>query len=928
MTTDTAINETTYFDSALLLNQELISDNLPPPINSSADSSSVVSNDISTKNELVINTANNTSSSLLEAKSNTSFASVPSSLSTPIKRNAFGVAEPAITVNNPTFDNNTDALISGNRWASSNISFSFTDSINDYESRYQEIGLLQRGFQSFDTVQRNATRSWLQTSFRSGVDLNFTELSGANDRDATIRLASSSYPSTAFAYLPSSSVEGGDGWFGTAFNGNPTIGNYAFITLGHELGHALGLEHGHEVGGIRNVSMNPDRDSMEFSIMTYRSYVGAPATVYTNETWGYAQTLMMHDIRALQQIYGASFTSQAGNNNYTFSTTTGEMFIDGVGQGTPGGNRIFRTIWDGNGNDTYDFSNYFTNLSVDLTPGGWSDLDTFGNFQQANLGNGNFARGHVFNALQYNGDVRSLIENANGGFGSDLIKGNAANNILRGNSGNDSLSGGDGNDTLNGGNGNDSLNGEAGNDILDGAGDNIGFDTFSGGAGDDTYGIYSSNTVIIENAGEGTDTVWSAVSYSLSNNIENLYLIGSTNGNGNAGNNSIFGFGVGNNTISGLDGNDSIYGGDGVDLLNGDNGDDFLNGGLGSDTLNGGAGNDVLDGGGDAVGVDSFSGGTGNDTYGVYSSATVIIENAGEGNDTVWSAVSYSLSNNIENLYLIGNTNGNGNAGNNSIFGFGAGNNTINGLGGNDSLYGGEGTDTLSGGDGEDLLNGGLGNDILNGDAGNDVLDGSGDAVGADSFSGGTGDDTYGVYSSATVIIENAGEGTDTVWSAVSYSLSNNIENLYLVGNTNGAGNAGNNTIIGSGVGDNIIDGGDGVDNLFGGAGNDTFILSTTSADNIGDFSVGNDLLQVSASNFGGDLVGGVSLLASQLLVGAGATDATNASQRFIYNSSNGDLFFDVDGSAAAAKVKIATLSSNLSLGASSFSIVDNILLS
>ena len=84
---------------------------------------------------------------------------------------------------------------------------------------------------------------------------------------------------------------------------------------------------------------------------------------------------MMLDIAAIQYMYGANFNSNAGNTVYTFSTTTGEMFIDGVGQGTPQANRIFRTIWDGNGIDTYDLSNYTTDLQIDLAPGGWSVFD-------------------------------------------------------------------------------------------------------------------------------------------------------------------------------------------------------------------------------------------------------------------------------------------------------------------------------------------------------------------------------------------------------------------------------------------------------------------------------------------------------------------------------------------------------------------------
>ena len=80
-----------------------------------------------------------------------------------------------------------------------------------------------------------------------------------------------------------------------------------------------------------------------------------------------------------------------------------------------------------------------------------------GNFQRANLGDDHYARGQVFNALQYNGDVRSLIENANGGSGNDTISGNSANNVLTGNGGMDTLVGGFGNDNLTGGAGADTF---------------------------------------------------------------------------------------------------------------------------------------------------------------------------------------------------------------------------------------------------------------------------------------------------------------------------------------------------------------------------------------------------------------------------------------------------------------------------------------
>ena len=81
---------------------------------------------------------------------------------------------------------------------------------------------------------------------------------------------------------------------------------------------------------------------------------------------------MMYDIPALQYIYGANFAINGTNSVYTWSPTTGEMSINGVGQGAPGDNLIFMTIWDGGGTDTYDLSNYSTSLTVNLSPGDWS----------------------------------------------------------------------------------------------------------------------------------------------------------------------------------------------------------------------------------------------------------------------------------------------------------------------------------------------------------------------------------------------------------------------------------------------------------------------------------------------------------------------------------------------------------------------------
>ncbi len=670
----------------------------------------------------------------------------------------FGVPVATATVA-ATGDHNIDGVLSGVRWASTAVTFSFTNSISDYELGYEDRALHAASYQVMNATQQAVARAWIGTGgeYYDVSLLAPSELTGANDREATIRMAVSDVPGTAFAYYPNSSyVEGGDAWFNGSDYNSPVIGNYAYHTFGHELGHALGLKHGHETGGPANLAMNTDRDSMEFSIMTYRSYVGHDLNAlpyYTNETGGFAQSLMMYDIAAIQHMYGAWFGNNSGNTAYTFSTTTGEMFVDGVGQGTPVANRIFRTIWDGGGIDTYNFSNYTTSLSIDLTPGGWSDVDTAGNFQSAKLNNGNggitqYARGQVFNALQYQGDVRSLIENAVGGTGNDIIKGNAANNTLNGGNGNDTINAGSGTDTTTGGAGDDWL-------IED---DYINFDSHDGGDGVDTID-YSSVTF---NAGAVTINLSTGISSVIGGNTETISnfenVWGSQGGEtivGSSGNNALDGKG-GNDTLSGGFGNDTVLGDDGDDTLYGNQDNDSLSGGVGNDWMHGGAGNDSLDGG---LGNDTLAGGVGNDTQAGgdgldtadYSASTdaVTVNLIAAGSQFVSVSQGTDVLSGIENL-LGGGYNDllTGDNAANLLSGLG-GNDTVNGGYGNDTVLGGDGDDTLYGNQDNDSLSGGLGNDWMHGGAGNDSLDGGSandivnGGLGIDLLSGGTGSDIF-----------------------------------------------------------------------------------------------------------------------------------------------------------------------------------------
>ncbi len=337
------------------------------------------------------------------------------------------------------------ALISGAAWNRTNLTYGFPSSASHYPQAFDEVNPAT-DFEAFSAGQQAATRSLLQL-IANVSPLTFTEnttqgswQTAGTAANADLRFAESSDAEVAYAYYPTNvgpQSLGGSAWFNKEDFNLPAKGNYAWMGILHEIGHALGLKHGHEFP----LAISADHDSVEYSVMTYRSYPGDNISGYNNEQYGFAQTLMMLDIAALQQIYGgANYAFNSGNSTYTWNVFTGEMSINGVGQGapgdgvSPGANRVFMTVWDGGGTDTYDLSNYSGGTTIDLRPGEWTTTSTA---QLANLGAGNFARGNIANALLFEGNTASAIENAKGGSGADTLIANLVANQFTGGGGND-----------------------------------------------------------------------------------------------------------------------------------------------------------------------------------------------------------------------------------------------------------------------------------------------------------------------------------------------------------------------------------------------------------------------------------------------------------------------------------------------------------
>lgn len=350
-----------------------------------------------------------------------------------------------------------------------------------------------------------------------GADITFSPLRDNAAEVGELRFAETNASGYAHAYLPfGDATHSGDVWFshrywnpGTVEDpGGPPVkaGSYEYLTIIHEVGHALGLKHPFE-RGESGVILPPENDNYLWTVMSYSAYQGSGPNAWANF---YPTTLMYLDLVALEKMYGQSVDANPGNTGYVYRQDR----------------HYWETISDSGGIDTIIYEASTQGCLIDLSNEEFSRMGKPVRFSDGTTTRDTICMG-----------PSTLIENATGGGGRDTLIGNFAANRLIGNGGNDRLTGDGGADVLNGGAGKDRLNGGAGNDTL--------FwtpgDRCDGGAGNDVLKLSGGNlhltrvdqshiqnveTINMKGAGDNVLTLTARDVLDLSSSTNKLKVLG------------------------------------------------------------------------------------------------------------------------------------------------------------------------------------------------------------------------------------------------------------------------------------------------------------------------------------------------------------------------------------------------------------------
>ena len=624
-----------------------------------------------------------------------------------------------------------------------------------------------------------------------------------------------------------------------------------------------------------------------------------------------------------------------GAGNDTIFGGQGDDLLDGgSGDDVLSGQDGVDVFRGGAGSDTVDYSKespfqLLVNLETNVASGGTASGDTF--YSIENL---------------IGSDDRT-----------DRFIGTSAANHFWGQGGGDYFNGRGGNDILDGGNDGDILYGEAGNDtIIGGAGQ----DYLDGGAGIDTVVYTASSAGVTVDLANGTASGGDAdgpvqivgrgtvIRHDILVGFENV--IGSGFDDhliGNAKANDLFG-GFGDDVLTGGGGSDNLYGGAGSDTAdyadrtggvrldlrhNGSAGDTYdsienLSGSGFNDRLKGDDGANVLTGQG---GNDTLRGGNGDDTLlGDFAYQGDVPPRPGIGTGYATLAPD-STNNSIATAFDISNNfslNADPDIFDATTILHTTVNATGNGLGGYYSLNLTAGTVITIDIDG--IADPDVHDSLVR------LLDSNGNIVTENDDGGGDPGSNSDRDSSAVFVVLESGtyyiaEGswtdtapgngwTDAVPDGSGYVLNVSVE---FPPAPVQPGQAGADILYGD-RGSDLLDGGLAADTLFGGAGEDSFRFSTAlgsdNVDRINDFNVGDDLILLDSFIFK-DLGDDGALTFGAFYKSTGGV-ASAADDRIIYNSDNGALSYDADGSGQGASIQFAQLSTNLNLSADNFLII------
>ena len=478
-----------------------------------------------------------------------------------------------------------------------------------------------QGFVPFDAAQRLATREALDL-IADVANLKFVEVpdDGADPGAAVARLTYARGDwghanSTAVANVDMSQtlllgdareIHAAEISFNTQrWAGLALPASREFYVILHETMHALGFPHPgqyNNVGGAQITYAQNAQYAQDTHQYTVLSYFGAPETG-GDFKGAFASTLMLHDVAALQAVYGPNMGARTGDTTYGFGSNAGRSVYDFAVNPRP-----VMSIWDAGGIDTINLSGFAQAARLDLNAGAFSDVaGMIANFSIAfGVVIENAVGGAQADVITGNGAANHVLAGA----GDDRVEGRAGDDVLLGNQGSDTLDGGEGNDALYGGRDNDQVTGCVGADFVQG---DFGDDTVLGGAGADVLSgghdqdrIEGGEDRDLVFGGDGDDTLdgGAAADFVAGDHGRDLIT--------NAGGVDLIFGGAGDDTIrAGADG-DALLGNQDNDLLTGGAGVDTLWGGQGQDTLDGGGGDDWIYG---DRGADVLTGGGGRDRF-------------------------------------------------------------------------------------------------------------------------------------------------------------------------------------------------------------------------------------------------------------------------------------------------------------------------